>query len=111
MTVLACDMGGTRIKLGIVRDGAVLATDVIPAYSDKGLRPRLPALEEALRALCARHGVDVASCGGIAVSFPSLVDVRTGRILAEYGKYADGPQVDLRAWAKSALGLPLAIEN
>src|SRR5207247_4367241 len=55
--------------------------------------------------------VDITSCGGIAVSFPSLIDVHTGRILAEYGKYADGPQVDLRAWAREALGLPLAIEN
>lgn len=111
MTVLACDMGGTRIKFGIVRAGAVLATEVIPAHSDKGLRPRLPALAQALRDLCAREGIALGDCDGIAISFPSLVDVRTGRILAEYGKYSDGPDVDLRAWAREALGMPLAIEN
>jgi glucokinase len=104
-------MGGTRIKLGIVRDGAVIASDVIPAHSDEGLATRLPPLEEALRELCRRASVDIAACAGIAISFPSLVDVHTGRILAEYGKYRDGPQVDLRAWANASLRLPLAIEN
>lgn len=111
MTVLACDMGGTRIKLGIVRDGTVLTDDAIAAHSDKGLQPRLGAIEQALRALCERQEVDVWACDGIGISFPSLIDVHTGRILAAYGKYNDGPQVDLRAWAKQSLGLPLAIEN
>lgn len=111
MTVLACDVGGTRIKLGIVRDGAVLANDVIPAHSDRGLAERLPALSEALRKLCARQGIAPGDCGGVALGIPSLVDVRTGRILAEYGKYRDGPTVDLRAWGAEALGLPVAIEN
>jgi glucokinase len=111
MTALACDLGGTRIKLGIVRGGAVLAHEVLAAHSDLGLRPRLPALADACRGLCARHQVPLASCAGIVVSFPSLVDVRTGRILTEYGKYRDGPGVDLRAWAREALGLPLALEN
>ena len=111
MTVLACDMGGTRIKLGVVRGGAVLASDVIPAHSDRGLRPRLPSVAEALRGLCATNGLELSVCHGLAVSFPSLVDVRSGRILAEYGKYRDAMDIDLRAWARDALGLPLAIEN
>jgi glucokinase len=111
MTVLACDMGGTRIKLGIVRDGAVLASDMIPAHSERGLRVRLPVLAEAFSRLCLRSNVQMQECSGIAFSFPSIVDSRTGRILAEYGKYKDGPEIDLRAWSRDALGLPLAIEN
>jgi glucokinase len=111
MTVLACDLGGTRIKLGLVRGGEVLAHEVLAAHSDLGLRPRLPALAAACRELCAQNGVRVGSCAGIAVAFPSLVDGRTGRILAEYGKYRDGPGVDLRAWARESFGLPLALEN
>jgi glucokinase len=111
MTVLACDMGGTRIKLGLVRGGRVLASDVIPAHSDQGLRARLPAIADALRSLCSRQRVAVGACEGLAVSFPSLVDVASARILAEYGKYRDGPEVDLRAWSREVLGLPLAIEN
>src|SRR5947207_8381017 len=100
MKLLSCDMGGTRIKLGIVENGAVIGDDVLPAHSERGLAQRLPALAEALRTLCDRHGVAVRDCGGIAVSFPSLIDTRTGRILAAYGKYNDAPQLDLRDWAQ-----------
>jgi glucokinase len=50
-------------------------------------------------------------CAGIAVAFPSLIDPSSGRVLAEYGKFADAPQLDLRAWARAEFGLPLAIEN
>jgi len=111
MTVLACDLGGTRIKLGIVRDGRILAQEALPARSEEGLGARLPALTEGLRDLCTRQAIALGSCAGVAVSFPSLVDVRSGRILAEFGKYRDGPGVSLRAWAGETLGLPLAIEN
>jgi glucokinase len=104
-------MGGTRIKIGIVRDGAVLAQDVIPAHSDRGLAPRLPALAEAFKALCTANDVPLSACDGVGMSFPSLMDVRTGRVLAEFGKYRDAPDVDIRLWAREALGLPLAIEN
>ena len=31
MIVLACDLGGTRMKVGVVRDGQVLARTGIPA--------------------------------------------------------------------------------
>jgi glucokinase len=108
---LACDMGGTRIKVGCVHNGRVLAQDVIPAYSDQGLEPRLPALAAAFRKLAAAQGLAPADFSGISVSFPSLVDYATGRILAEYGKYRDAMHVDLRAWAEREFGLPLAIEN
>ena len=40
-----------------------------------------------------------------------MIDPATGRVLAEYGKFADAMGLDLRAWAQSELGLPLAIEN
>lgn len=111
MKVLACDMCGTRIKYGLVENGAVLEQGAMPAHSDEGLALRLPALAAALQDLCARRGIAPRSCGGIGVSFPSIVDARGGRVLAEFGKYRDAMHVDLREWSRGALGLPLAIEN
>src|SRR5262249_29473232 len=45
------------------------------------------------------------------MAFPSLIDSRTGRVLAAYGKYADAPQIDLPQWSRKTLRLPLIIEN
>ena len=109
--ILACDMGGTRIKLGLVRGGKVLQRTVIPAESDKGLGPRLPVVAQAFRELLKASGTKLSACGGVSISYPSLVDPASGRILAAHGKYLDGPGIDLRGWAKRELGLPLAIEN
>ena len=111
MTVLACDLGGTRLKIGLVRDMRVLAQTVAPAHSQQGLAAQLTTLKAAWLSLLEKTHIGLADCAGVSVSFPSLVDTATGRVLAEYGKFADAPRLDLRAWARTELGLPLAIEN
>lgn len=111
MTVLACDLGGTRLKIGVVQDGRVLAQAVEPAHSHLGLAPRLPVLRATWLRLLKELKLTLAECAGVSVAFPSIIDRRTGRILAVYGKYEDSMGIDLRAWARTELGLPLAIEN
>jgi predicted NBD/HSP70 family sugar kinase len=111
MTALACDVGATRIKMGIVHQGQVLAQDVMASQSDQGLEACLPALALNLRRLCSAQGIRVEDCAGLSMSLPSLVDARSGRVLAEYGRFRDMPKLDLRAWAKTEFNLPLAIEN
>jgi glucokinase len=108
---LACDLGGTRIKLGLVHNGRVLAQSVIPAESEKGLAARLPALSAAFLDLLKSQELRSECCTGVGVSFPSIVDNDKGRVLAEFGKYRDAMSVDLPAWAMREFGLPLAIEN
>lgn len=111
MITLACDLGGTRLKIGVVRDGRMVARTVEPAHSQLGLAPQLPVLKAAWLHLLAQHHLTLADCAGVAVAFPSLVDNAIGRVLAEYGKFADAPTLDLRAWARAEFDLPLAIEN
>lgn len=111
MIVLACDLGGTRMKIGVVQDGQVLAQTVEPANSRLGLAPQLPVLKAAWWRLLSVLKLTPADCAGISVAFPSLVDNATGRILAVYGKYADSMELNLRDWARAEFGLPLAIEN
>lgn len=111
LTLLACDLGGTRLKVGVVRDGQVLARAIAPAHSHEGLRPQLPMLKATWLRLLAELKLTVADCAGIAVAFPSLIDRHSGRILAAYGKYADAMAVDFPAWGRAEFGLPLAIEN
>ncbi|QEH34401.1 N-acetylglucosamine repressor [Aquisphaera giovannonii] len=111
MTVLACDIGATRIKFGLVREGRVLDRGSIPSRSERGLAERLPDLAAALRDLCASRGTAIGECAGMSVSIATLVDVASGRLLAEYGRFRDMPSLDLRGWARSEFDLPLALEN
>jgi glucokinase len=111
MTVLACDLGGTRMKIGVIREGRVLAQTTEPANSKAGLVPGLPALKAAWLKLLGELKLSVRDCAGISVAFPSLIDAKSARVFAEYGKYADAIGFDFRAWAKKEFDLPLAIEN
>ncbi len=111
MTVLAADMGGRRIKLGLVRDGAVIAMQVLPADSDRPLQERLSHVAKTLREMCAQQGISPANCAGIGLSYPSIVDSTNGRILDHFGKYGEARELDLPAWARREFGLPLAIDN
>ncbi|MGD0745629.1 MAG: ROK family protein [Verrucomicrobiota bacterium] len=111
MNVLACDLGGTRMKIGVVRDGRLLAQTTESSHSKAGLAPGLPVLKAAWLRLLSELHLTTRDCAGIAVAFPSLVDPKSGRVLAEYGKFADAMELDLRAWAKQEFNLPFAIEN
>ncbi|MEI6193129.1 MAG: ROK family protein [Verrucomicrobiota bacterium] len=111
MTILACDLGGTRMKIGVMRAGVLLALTVEPANSKAGLAPQLPVLKAACLRLLSELKLTPRDCAGISIAFPSLIDTATGRVLAEYRKFADAMALDLRAWAQCELGLPLAIEN
>lgn len=105
MAVYAIDAGGTRIKLGLVENGQVLARTVLDARSHEGLAPQLPRIAEALR------GLTESPVEGIGLAFPSLVDSATGRVTSDPGKYSDAMGLDLNAWAQREFGIPLAIEN
>ncbi|MCA9261071.1 MAG: ROK family protein [Planctomycetales bacterium] len=111
MTVLACDLGGRRIKLGVVAEGRVVRQSTIAAHADAPLPERLPALVEAFRTLCEQHGITFSQCRAIVIGYPSVVDVEQARILDHFGKFGDAAAFDLRAWARHELGLPLALEN
>ena len=112
MTMLVADIGGTRAKIGVVRDGRVLAQEHIDARSSEGLAPQLPRIAAVFESLCAELEVGYETCDALSIAFPSLVDQGPPtRILTSYGKFEDAPQLDLSRWARESFGLELLIEN
>jgi len=111
MYTIACDMGGTRIKLGLVKDSKVITTEVIPAYSGKGLKPRLPVMVETINNMCNKQNTLSKNCIGMAIASPGVISSDNRRIASMNEKYFDAPSLNLTAWAKEELGVPLFIEN
>lgn len=111
MTVLAADLGGTRIKLGLVRDGAVIAKNAIPSFSEGALADRLPVIADELQGLCRSLDIEPQRCDGVAFAFPSLVDRSGHRVTCRSGKFNDALDLDLGSWADGTFGLPFVIEN
>jgi len=111
MSVLACDVGGTRIKLGIVREGIVLALDVLPAAMVETFPRLLGAIENSFADLSRRSGVAHSDVSGVGFAYPSLIPPRTTRITGTFGKFDDAAGFDLGPWAQQTLGLPLIVDN
>jgi glucokinase len=108
---IALDLGGTRIKIGIVHQGEILCNTLVDAMSDKGLLSRLPFLEESIDKLLKSKGIPLDDVQGIGISIPGIVDSIQMKLLSVNKKFNDAVDFDFPGWAKKRWGLPLVIEN
>lgn len=109
--VIAIDMGGTRIKIGIVQDGILLDSTSIDAYSTNGLRSRLPYIREAVENLLKPQQLSLSDLGGLGIASPGIVDSHRKKVLSIDKKFGDAPEIDLEEWSQKMFNLPFFIEN
>ncbi len=108
---IALDLGGTRIKIGIVDGGRLLADAVIDSFSTIGLRPRLPAIESAIARLLTQCRLRRADLAGVAAAIPGIVDTNAMRLISVNKKFTDAVDLDFPGWARKNWDLPLLLEN
>ena len=106
MNTISIDLGGSRVKMGVVSDGKIVTSAMIESNSQAGLRPLLPKLEEVCKGWIKEYFIEAAG-----FAFPSLVDAKNRKILGHNGKYPDYTEVDLKSWTREKLGLSMVIEN
>lgn len=105
MNILAFDMGGTRLKAGVVssEDGSVSAFDSVEVGGE---------LERALSAVTEVGGslIKKAACSGVGLSVPGLVDER-GFVVSLPGKFEGIEGFDLASFLQREFGLEPVIVN
>src|SRR5579863_3648496 len=111
MKAFSVDLGGTHATCGLVDDRTLLTHETIDTDRAKSLRSVLPQLVNVFQRLANANGLSLSECSAVAVGFAGLVDSHAGRVLSTNGKYEDAPEIDLAAWSKQTLGLPLRMEN
>jgi glucokinase len=112
MLQFACDLGGTRVKLALIREAEVLARSEIPAYPKLGLRAALQRMGGEGEGLCQSAGVHKTGIGGFALAFPGIVEPPTQRILSSpRGKFDDAGRVKIGSFIRRKLGVPVYVVN
>lgn len=112
MVHFACDPGGTRIKLGLVREGTLLARTDIEARSADGFAAALGRIALEKPAVCREAGVTVGELTGFALAYPGIIEPIPGRILsAPAGKFDDIIGADAHEIVRCVLDLPAFIVN
>lgn len=109
--VIAIDMGGTRIKIGIIQNESILASESINAHSGNGLTQRLPFIQETVEGLLHQKGLSTNDIMGLGIASPGIVDSVQKRILSIDKKFGDAPDIDLEEWCLQTFNLPFTIEN
>ncbi len=109
MKALAVDLGGSHATCALVENTDILASRTVGADGAVGLKSLLPLLAETLNGIRGEEGS--AGVAGVVFSFCGIVDYARGRILSTNAKFDDAPSLDLVAWCREKLGLPLKMEN
>jgi glucokinase len=103
------DFGGTKIRAGVVCNGAVLGAAEAPTEAAGGLEHVLAQLERAIAGACDAAGVAVREIGALGVAAPGQIDLSTHTIVhAPNLGWRDVPLARLLA---ERFGLPVAIDN
>jgi glucokinase len=106
---LAVDLGGSHATCALVEDKQILASRTVPADRANSLQLLLPSLTETLDGI--RGEISGSNLTGVAFGFCGLVDHARGRILSTNAKFDDAPGLDLVAWCRKELDLPVKVEN
>ena len=108
---MVMDLGGTKIKLGLVENGKILSVINADAQSQNGLGERLPVIKEMMNDLLLQQSVSTNEIAGLGISIPGIVDSKQKKILSIDNKFNDAPDLDLSAWARETWHIELQLEN
>lgn len=111
MKAIVLDLGGTRLKLGIISGGNIIAETVLPSYSGNGLLARLPDVEIAINELLQSTNTEAAELTGVGVSIPGIVDTKNMTVLSINQKFSDVVGFDFNQWSQKNWGIPTVLEN
>lgn len=109
MYYIGIDLGGTRIKIGLMKNATLIDKQVLFARSCNGLASHLSLIDEAIAAMLLEHGV--ARIQGVAMAFPGLVNPHTKKVLSTNQKYDDAASLDLITYYKQKWDASFFIDN
>lgn len=111
MITIGIDLGGTTIKLGVVKDHRLIGSAEIASDANRSLRTKLPEIAMAVDSLMSEHSDENSKPDAIGLAFPSIVDSKDMRVLLQYVKFSDADELDLKTWAEQTWDVPFVLEN
>lgn len=103
--VLAIDLGGTNLCLGLVDDGAVVNMTSVPSF------PTSATMEQTLEYLAEQISIMMSpSVEKIGIGVPSVVDVERG-IVYNAANIPSWKEVRLKNFLEKRFGIPVSINN
>ena len=83
MAFVGIDVGGTRIKLGLVKQKKMVSSSVFEVKNNHSLEANLPLIIEEIKALSFAFDAS-EPIEGIGMALPCLIDHKKNKILSDY---------------------------
>ncbi|MDB5025625.1 MAG: Glucokinase [Mucilaginibacter sp.] len=109
MYYIGIDLGGTRIKIGLVKNSELIASEILPAKSFNGLVPHLSLIDQSIKKMLNNHSI--LSLKGIAMAFPGIVNPKTRKVLSTNEKYDDAIDLDLNKYYQDKWNCSFYMDN
>jgi len=108
---IVMDIGGTKIKLGLVKDDKIICTRSIDAESANGLKEKLPVIEKLVDEMLLDQNVSSSAVAGVGISIPGIVDSKQKKVLSIDNKFNDVVDMNLSEWVNNTWHTNLEMEN
>ncbi len=109
--VVAIDIGGTFIKIGLVSNGNIIAKTSIKSHPENDFETIMLEIENSINILLVKSSIDNEKIKGIGIGFPGLVDSIKMKVLSTNKKYDDAVKFDFLRWGKEAYKSQVFLEN
>lgn len=109
--VIAIDIGGTFIKIGLIKNGQIIDKQSIKAYPEIGFEKTMLFINNSVTDLLNKCSISVEEISGIGIGFPGIVDSDKMKVLSTNKKYQDAIKFDFIKWARDCYNVPIVLEN
>jgi glucokinase len=109
--IFTVDFGGTRIKLGLIENGAVYGYQVIDSFANRPFVKWIPLLRDELQSLCDAARLAVKDIEGMIWAFPLIIEPGLRHATCGFGKYEDIIQHNFCKLVEQQFQIPLLLEN
>lgn len=108
---IGIDLGGTVIKLGLVKDNCIIDEEALTVLSVNGLELYLPVIRSCIDRLLQKYQVALKDLKGIGLAFPGLVDSVSKKVISTNKKYDDAIKLDIESWVRQTWRASFYIDN
>lgn len=108
---IGIDLGGTIVKIGLIKDSKIVGFTSFDAHSCKGLAAHLPKIEKAIDELLDDGMIKYSDLSGIGLAFPGIVNPVEKKVISTNDKYDDACDISLAKWAKNKWNVDFEIDN
>lgn len=109
MSYIGIDLGGTRIKIGLVENYEVIDSRILPSRPKEGFEAHLRQIDFVVEQILNAHSI--SQLEGVAMAFPGLVNPVKKVVLSTNEKYGDAVKFNLQKYYQKKWNCSFFIDN